>query len=177
MPVDLSVQWVSTLWCCPARTPSPTPSQTRRPTSTCTAATCTANTRGARVSTSTTAPVPCASRYAPFTCHLPVYNMTTFCPMCLKVRAIYLSFTCLQHDDIMSHVPQGTRRNIHSLTPILIIGHPLSTSSIYCDPQHPFCLLICMHGSLWQSFVSSNHVDRLTLRTLSTQSCSADGSI
>jgi len=74
----------------------------------------------------------------------------------------------------MSHVPQGTRRNIHSLTPILIIGHPLSTSSIYYDLQHPFCLLICMHGSLWQSFVSSNHVDRLTRRTLSTQSCNAD---
>jgi len=31
----------------------------------------------------------------------------------------------------------GTRRNTHPLTPILIIGHPLSSSSIYCDPQHP----------------------------------------
>jgi len=31
----------------------------------------------------------------------------------------------------------GTRRNIHQLTPILIIGHPLSTSSIYYDPWHP----------------------------------------
>ena len=27
-----------------------------------------------------------------------------------------------------------TRRNIHPLTPILIIGHPLSSSSIYYDP-------------------------------------------
>ena len=27
----------------------------------------------------------------------------------------------------------GTRRNTHPLTPILIIGHPLSTSSIYYD--------------------------------------------
>ena len=28
----------------------------------------------------------------------------------------------------------GTRRNMHPLTPILIIGHPVSTSSIYYDP-------------------------------------------
>ena len=27
----------------------------------------------------------------------------------------------------------GTRRNTHPLTPILIIGHPLSSSSIYND--------------------------------------------
>jgi len=33
----------------------------------------------------------------------------------------------------------GTRRNIHPLTPILIIGHPLSSSSIYNDPWHPLC--------------------------------------
>jgi len=32
-----------------------------------------------------------------------------------------------------------TRRNIHPLTPILIIRPPLSTSSIYYDPQHPPC--------------------------------------
>jgi len=28
----------------------------------------------------------------------------------------------------------GTKRNTHPLTPILIIGHPLSTSSIYYAP-------------------------------------------
>ena len=33
----------------------------------------------------------------------------------------------------------GTRRNIHPLTPILIIRHPISTSSIYYNPQHPPC--------------------------------------
>ena len=33
----------------------------------------------------------------------------------------------------------STRRNIYPLTPILIIRHPLSTSSIYYDPQHPPC--------------------------------------
>ena len=33
----------------------------------------------------------------------------------------------------------GTRRNIHPLTSILVIGHPLSTSFIYYDPQHPLC--------------------------------------
>jgi len=40
----------------------------------------------------------------------------------------------------------GTRRNIHPLTPILIIGHPLSTSSIYYDPQQ----------SLWSVYVLDN---------------------
>ena len=33
----------------------------------------------------------------------------------------------------------GTRRNIHPLTSILIIRHPLSTSSIYYDPYYPSC--------------------------------------
>jgi len=35
-----------------------------------------------------------------------------------------------------THTPRsaGTRRNIHPLTPILVIRHPLSTSSIYCNP-------------------------------------------
>ena len=32
-----------------------------------------------------------------------------------------------------------TRRNIHLLTPIVIIGHPLSSSSIYNNPWHPLC--------------------------------------
>jgi len=31
----------------------------------------------------------------------------------------------------------GTRRNIHPLTPIVVINHPLSVSSIYYDPWHP----------------------------------------
>ena len=33
----------------------------------------------------------------------------------------------------------GTRRNIHPLTPIVVINHPLSASSIYYDPWHPPC--------------------------------------
>jgi len=33
----------------------------------------------------------------------------------------------------------GTRRNIHPLTPIVVINHPLSASSIYYDPWHPLC--------------------------------------
>ena len=31
----------------------------------------------------------------------------------------------------------STRRNIHPLTPIVVINHPLSASSIYYDPWHP----------------------------------------
>jgi len=33
----------------------------------------------------------------------------------------------------------GTRRNIHPLTPIMVINHSLSASSIYYDPWHPPC--------------------------------------
>jgi len=33
----------------------------------------------------------------------------------------------------------GTGRNIHSLTPIVVINHPLSASSVYYDPLHPPC--------------------------------------
>jgi len=31
----------------------------------------------------------------------------------------------------------GTRKNIHPLTPIMVINHPLSASSVYYDPWHP----------------------------------------
>jgi len=31
----------------------------------------------------------------------------------------------------------GTRRNTYPLTPIVVISHPLSASSIYYDPWHP----------------------------------------
>jgi len=33
----------------------------------------------------------------------------------------------------------GTGRNIHSLTPIVVINHPLSASSVYYDTWHPLC--------------------------------------
>ena len=33
----------------------------------------------------------------------------------------------------------GTRRNIHPFTPIMVISHPLSSSSIYYNPWHPPC--------------------------------------
>jgi len=33
----------------------------------------------------------------------------------------------------------STRRNIHPLTPIVVINHPLSASSIYNDPRHRLC--------------------------------------
>jgi len=42
----------------------------------------------------------------------------------------------------------GTRRNIHPLTLIMVINHPLSASSIYYDPWHPPCS-IYMPGSLF----------------------------
>jgi len=33
----------------------------------------------------------------------------------------------------------GTRRNIHPLTPIVVINHPSSASSIFYSPRHPPC--------------------------------------
>jgi len=33
----------------------------------------------------------------------------------------------------------GTRRDIHPLTPIVVINCPLSASDIYYDPWHPLC--------------------------------------
>jgi len=39
-----------------------------------------------------------------------------------------------------------TRRNIHSLTPIVIVNHPLSASSIYYDPWHPPCWIHIPHS-------------------------------
>ena len=33
----------------------------------------------------------------------------------------------------------STRRNIHPLTPFVVINHPLSASSIWYDPRHPLC--------------------------------------
>jgi len=37
-----------------------------------------------------------------------------------------------------------TRRNIHQLTPIVVINHPLSASSIYYDPRHIPCSITCL---------------------------------
>jgi len=43
-----------------------------------------------------------------------------------------------------------TRRNIHPLTPILIIGHPLSSSSIYNNPWQPLCSVYELDSPLVQ---------------------------
>jgi len=45
----------------------------------------------------------------------------------------------------------GTRRNIHPLTSIVVINHPLSASSIYYNPWHPhtiqfMCLRVFFHN-------------------------------
>jgi len=45
----------------------------------------------------------------------------------------------------------GTRRNIHPLTPIVVISHPLSASSIYYDPWHLPCS-IYVPDSLFPQF-------------------------
>jgi len=45
----------------------------------------------------------------------------------------------------------GTRRNIHSLTPIVVINHPLSASSIFYDPWHPSCSIYVPDSRFQQS--------------------------
>jgi len=55
----------------------------------------------------------------------------------------------LTHNCLSAFCPRlprqaGTRRNIHPLTPILIVRHPLSTSSIYNDPCRPLCQYTCL---------------------------------
>ena len=45
-----------------------------------------------------------------------------------------------------------------ALTPILIIGHPLSTSSIYYDPQHP------LYSLLFDNLFPSNLLTNLWIR-------------
>ena len=57
----------------------------------------------------------------------------------------------------------GTRRNTHPLTPILIIGHPLSSSSIYNDPWHPLCSFYVLDSPLGQPLSSSSLVFLLVL--------------
>ena len=53
-----------------------------------------------------------------------------------------------------------TRRNIYPLTPIHIIRHPLSTSSIYYyyDPYHPPCSIYVLGSSFQQPLSRSSLV-------------------
>jgi len=57
----------------------------------------------------------------------------------------------------------GTRRNTHPLTPILIVGHPLSTSSIYCDPLHPLYSVCMLDSPFWQPLSRSSLIFHLVL--------------
>jgi len=59
------------------------------------------------------------------------------------------------HNHLMALCPglpgwAGTRRNICPLTPILIIKHPLSTSSTYYDPYHPSCSIYMLNSPFLQ---------------------------
>ena len=65
----------------------------------------------------------------------------------------------------------GTRRNIHQLTPILIIGHPLSTSSIYNDQWHPLCSVYELDSPLGQLLSRSSLVFLLVLDPLLDTPC------
>ena len=55
----------------------------------------------------------------------------------------------------------GNRSNIHPLTPIVVISHPLSASSIYYDPQHPPCSNYVPDSLFPQKFSKFSLVDLL----------------
>jgi len=70
----------------------------------------------------------------------------------------YLSFqsviqTILQLSGFCPGKPgwAGTRRNIHPLTPIVVVSHPLSASFIYYDPWHPPCSIYVLDSLFAQS--------------------------
>ena len=72
------------------------------------------------------------------------------------------------HNRLTAFVPgqpgyAGTRRNTHPLTPILIIGHPLSSSSIYNDQWHPLCSFYVLDSPLVQPLSRSSLVFLLVL--------------
>ena len=54
-------------------------------------------------------------------------------------------------------------KNTHPLTPNLIIGHPLSSSSIYNDPWHPLCSFHVLDNPLGQPLSRSSLVFFLVL--------------
>jgi len=69
--------------------------------------------------------------------------------------------------DIAVTLCYGARRNIHPLTPILIIRHPLSSSSIY----YPLCSFYVLDSPLGQPFSRSSLVFLLVLDPLLHTPC------
>ena len=87
----------------------------------------------------------------------------------------------------------STKKNIHPLTPILIINHPLSAFSIYSNPWHPPCsiyvpdslfaqplskssfvYLLVRHPLLHTSYISSpNHCLLFTAHAHTIATCSS----
>ena len=65
----------------------------------------------------------------------------------------------------------GTKRNIHPLTPVLIIRHPLSTSSMYNNPWHPLCSVYELDSPLGQPLFRSSQVFLLVLDRLLRTPC------
>jgi len=66
-----------------------------------------------------------------------------------------------------------TRRNIHPFTPIVVIDHHLSASSIYYDPRHPLCSIYVPDSLFCCSTEITSSDPSLTLNPLlGTLSCS-----
>jgi len=51
---------------------------------------------------------------------------------------IYYSYSTIRPTLIVTDEPIP-EKNIHPLTPIMVVNHPLSASSIYYNPWHPLC--------------------------------------
>jgi len=65
----------------------------------------------------------------------------------------YTTTTILRLSRLCPGQPEwaDTRRSIHALTPIVVVNHPLSASSIFYDPQHPPCSIYVLDSLFPQS--------------------------
>ena len=95
----------------------------------------------------------CSVHWLPVESSLPTY-----------INTEYEQQWCLTHTQPFNGFCPGqpgqasTRRNTHPLTPNLIIGHRLSSSSIYNDPWHPLCSFYVLDNPLAQPLSRSSLV-------------------
>ena len=81
--------------------------------------------------------------------------------LCLLLLKLYNTHTQPFNSLLSGTTRVGRYQMKHS--PILIIGHPLSSSSIYSDPWHPLCSVYELNSPLGQHLSRSSLVFLLAL--------------
>jgi len=70
-----------------------------------------------------------------------IFQISLYHSIALTVGLNY--YNCYNHFTALGTVRDNpgeqVRSNIHAFTPIVVINHPLSASSSFCDPWHPPC--------------------------------------